>query len=416
MARTEEVPGITPRHIEIPVCYGGDFGPDLEVLAQLHGITSEQAVELHASVEYVAYFLGFVPAFAYLGGLPAPGDSSPGCPAAQRACLAVSGSREIRPPLPGDPRRLAFDRPYAAHSLPPRPGGHEPDFHRRSGPLSPNIGGGIRCAGQDMSTIAVEAPWSTTVQDLGREGFGPLGVSPSGAADSLSLRLGNRLVGNPDNNAGLEMTLLGGTFVFPQGGVFALSGSNFAATMDGVPITNYTSTQAHAGQSLSLGHSRSGARCYLCVRGGISVPPFLGSSSTHLLSGLGGFSGRALRKGDVLQIGPYPAGANFKKRIIPAGALAQLSPRRTIRVTSAPQANWFPKPALRLFYDTSYQVTEQSDRMGIRLAGPSIVSILDKQMITEGLPLGAIQMPVDGQPIVMFVEQQTTGGYAKIAT
>ena len=137
----------------------------------------------------------------------------------------------------------------------------------------------------------------TTVQDLGREGFGPMGVSPSGAADPVALRIGNRLVGNAEGAAGLEMTLLGGTFIFPERAVVALTGANFGATLDDETVEIWSSLEIRAGQTLRVGTTRAGARCYLCVRGGIEVKLFLGSASTHLLSGLGGFEGRALRKG-----------------------------------------------------------------------------------------------------------------------
>ena len=273
-----------------------------------------------------------------------------------------------------------------------------------------------------MKTIEVAIPGMlTTVQDLGREGFGPIGVSPSGAADALSLRLGNLLVGNAQNAAGLEMTLLGGTFHFPAACILALTGSDFGATLDDVPVGLWTSQRVRPGQTLRLGHTRTGARCYLCVQGGIAVPPFLGSASTHLLSGLGGFEGRALRKGDVLPIdvsvsaAPSPAGEHFKPKTISPDLLARLAPGNALRVTTGPQSDWFPEAARRSFYESAYRVTEDSDRMGIRLHGPALAGAADKRMITEGVPLGAIQVPPNGQPIIMFVEQQTTGGYPKIA-
>jgi biotin-dependent carboxylase-like uncharacterized protein len=137
----------------------------------------------------------------------------------------------------------------------------------------------------------------TSVQDLGRYGYGPLGVSRSGAADPVALRLGNRLLGNRPGAAALEMTLLGGTFVFHRDTTVALSGADFGATLDGIPLPPWRQHRVCAGQSLQVGSTREGARCYLCVRGGIDVPLFLGSASTHLLSGTGGFKGRALRPG-----------------------------------------------------------------------------------------------------------------------
>src|SRR5882672_10102234 len=156
-----------------------------------------------------------------------------------------------------------------------------------------------------MGVIQVQEPGLfTTVQDLGREGFGPLGVSASGAADAISLRLGNHLVGNAEGAAGLEMTLLGGTFLFPDGGIVALTGSDFGAAVDGAQVALWASIEVKPGQALRLGPTRSGARCYLCVRGGIDVKLFLGSASTHILSGLGGHEGRSLKKGDALTIGP----------------------------------------------------------------------------------------------------------------
>jgi antagonist of KipI len=265
-----------------------------------------------------------------------------------------------------------------------------------------------------MKRIQVQTPGLlTTVQDLGREGFGPLGVSPSGAADPISLRLGNRLVGNAEGSAGLEMTLLGGTFVFPQGAVIALTGSDFGATLDGAPVDLWTSMETKAGQTLRVGSTRSGARCYLCVQGGIVVKPFLGSASTHLLSGLGGYEGRVLRKGDVLQIGPTTA--PFRKNTVAPLALERLSPRKVLRVTPGPQRDSFPEASLQRFYASAYRVAEESNRMGLRLEGRPIAQHSSGEMITEGVSLGAVQITAGGLPIILFVEQQTTGGYAKIA-
>jgi len=265
-----------------------------------------------------------------------------------------------------------------------------------------------------MSVIQVEAPGLlTTVQDLGREGFGPMGVSPSGAADRLSLRLGNRLVGNDEGAAALEMTLIGGAFRFPEGGVVALAGSDFGATLDGNDVKLWTSFPVKPGQTLRLGVSRSGARCTLSVAGGIVVEPFLGSASTHVLSGLGGFAGRPLRKGDVLETGP--AARPFRKRTVAPQALAGLSPRKVLRVTPGPQSDWFPESEQECFYVNPYTVTERSNRMGIRLQGKPMASGSRGNMITEGVSLGAVQLPSPGHPIILFVEQQTTGGYPKIA-
>jgi biotin-dependent carboxylase-like uncharacterized protein len=277
-----------------------------------------------------------------------------------------------------------------------------------------------------MGVIQVLEPGLfTTVQDLGREGFGPLGVSPSGAADAVALRIGNRLVGNEEGAAGLEMTLRGGSFQFPMGAVIALTGSHFDATLDGVPVEPWTSLLVDLCQTLRVGPSVfSGARCYLCVRGGISVEPFLGSASTHLLSGLGGHEGRALRKGDVLTIGLGTGGLppwlplvvpRHRKRTVAAKALERLAPRKVLRVTPGPQSDWFPEAAQREFYASTYRVTEEANRMGLRLEGTALQEGAHGEMTSEGVSLGAVQIVAGGLPIILFVEQQTTGGYPKIA-
>jgi antagonist of KipI len=267
-----------------------------------------------------------------------------------------------------------------------------------------------------MSLIDVRAPGLlTTVQDLGREGFGPMGVSPSGAADAVALRIGNRLVGNTEGAAGLEMTLLGGTFVFPEHAEIALAGADFGATLDNEGVQLWSSVEVRAGQTLRMGSTLAGARCYLCMRGGIDVRLFLGSASTHLLSGLGGFEGRALRKGDVLRIGTAGGGfRTFRKRKVAVRALEKLAPRKVLRVTIGPQGDWFSESAQELLYKTTYRVTEESNRMGLRLEGAPIPPS-GKEMISEGVSLGAVQIPASGLPIILFVEQQTTGGYPKIA-
>jgi antagonist of KipI len=265
-----------------------------------------------------------------------------------------------------------------------------------------------------MTTILVDTPGLfTTVQDLGRTGFGHIGVSPSGAADPLSLRLGNRLVGNAENAAALELTLLGGAFVFREDAIIALTGSDFGPTIDNLAVRHGEAFAIRSRQVLRLGPTRSGARCYICVSGGIHVRLFLGSASTHVLSGLGGFEGRTLRKGDVLTIGP--ASEPFRKKILASHVAKYLSCRKVLRVTPGPQADWFPESVQHCFYSESYRVGEQSNRMGLQLEGLPLLLEAARPMITEGVSLGAIQVPLGGLPIILFVDQQTTGGYPKIA-
>jgi biotin-dependent carboxylase-like uncharacterized protein len=210
------------------------------------------------------------------------------------------------------------------------------------------------------------------------------------------LRAGNLLVGNAEGAPALEMTLGGGTFEFESDAVVALTGADFDAS---IPL--WTVVEVKAGGRVRCGHARSGARCYLCVRGGIQVPLVLGSASTHLLTGLGGLEGRALKRGDLLAIGEAavrPCGTQLRGGL-PAA-------QSTIRVTAPASAHALCAAA--------WQVQEDSNRMGLRLRGPALASYTG-DMLTEGVPLGAVQVPPDGQPIILFVEHQTTGGYPKIA-
>jgi antagonist of KipI len=234
----------------------------------------------------------------------------------------------------------------------------------------------------------------TSVQDLGRPGYAHFGISASGAADALSLRAGNLLVGNAEGAAAFEMTMAGGTFEFESAAVVALTGADFEAS---IPL--WTAVPVKPGDSVRCGHARSGARCYLCVNGGIEVPLVLGSASTHLLTGIGGFEGRALKRGDVLQT---KWGRPIGLRGTPSPAPAS----DTIRVTS-------PANAYALCQST-WEVQPDSDRMGLRLRGAALDGHTG-HMLTEGVPLGAVQVPPDGQPIILFVEHQTAGGYPKIA-
>ena len=250
-----------------------------------------------------------------------------------------------------------------------------------------------------MNRIRVTQPgFQTTVQDLGRFGYAHLGVSASGAADAFALRAANLLAGNAENAPALEMTLTGGAFEFESAAVVALAGSDFGAAL---PL--WTAVHVAAGSLVHCGPTRAGARCYLAVRGGIAVPKTLGSASAHVLTGLGG---RALRRGDVLPIGDEAV------RRPRAGVHTPPDYARpsVLRVTAGPQADWFSGE----LYRAAYRVTEESNRMGLRLSGPPIPSPAG-HMLTEGVALGAVQVPPGGQPIVLFVEHQTTGGYPKPA-
>jgi biotin-dependent carboxylase-like uncharacterized protein len=238
------------------------------------------------------------------------------------------------------------------------------------------------------STITVDAPGLfTTVQDLGRPGYAHLGISVSGAADELALRIGNLLAGNAENAAALEMTAVGGTFAFDSDTVIALTGGSCEVQM----WRPFTSRRVRVGQ-LS-----DGARTYLCVRGGIGGPVVLGSAS----------SDRPLRRGDVLPIGGAAA-----REPLWAGIDGRPERSSVLRVTAGPQAHWFAEGTL---FASEYTVEPNSNRTGLRLRGARVEQHQARQLLTEGVSLGAVQVPANGQPIVLFVDQTTTGGYPKIA-
>jgi len=250
-----------------------------------------------------------------------------------------------------------------------------------------------------LNHIRVLAPGLlTTVQDLGRFGWAHHGVSACGAADPLAFRAGNLLVGNAENDAGLEMTLAGAEIAFEEPALIALTGSDFGA---GLPL--WTPVEVRAGRSVRCGLTRSGARCYLSVRGGISVPKTMGSASVHVTTGVGG---RPLRKGDLLPVGDEPVRGPRPAARFPYHWDSPLP----IRATPGPQAEWFGGE----LFAAPYTVSEESNRVGLRLRGPAIPSPAG-HMVSEGVALGAVQVPPDGQPIVLFVDHQTTGGYPKPA-
>lgn len=260
----------------------------------------------------------------------------------------------------------------------------------------------------------VEPGFQTTVQDLGRPGCAHMGVSPSGAADTLSLRLGNLLVGNPENSASLEMTLTGGVFEFEGDCLIALTGSDFASRLDGMPVPNWVPVAVKSHQVLHCGNTRAGARCYLSVHGGIDEPLVLGSASTHLLAGMGGHEGRALRAGDVLRVAAPTVPSRHVKQVHPQKALRWLA-TDVIRITPGPQSHWFSPESVERFLEAPAMVLEDFSRAAIPLAARRIEQLRREELLIEGVSCGALQMPPSGRPVILFVERQTTGNFPKLA-
>ena len=261
-----------------------------------------------------------------------------------------------------------------------------------------------------MSLIVLKPGLQSTIQDLGRYNYSHFGISASGAADPLSLKIGNLIVGNKESASAIEMTIIGGEFQFDSECYIAISGSEFEASLDNNYITNQKAIDVKKGQILSFGQAKTGARAYLCIQGGIDVDNYLSSKSTHILSGIGGYLGQPISKGDVLSFG-------INKNSIKPIIFRQLLDMNTskIRIISGLQSNFFNDKAWSSFISNPFTVSNSSNRMGIRLDGNKILSNIESEIITEGVPLGAIQVPGSGDPIISFVEHQTTGGYPKIA-
>lgn len=260
----------------------------------------------------------------------------------------------------------------------------------------------------------------TSVQDLGRYGFQKYGVIASGVMDPFAHRIANLLVGNHENAATLEISLIGPTIEFEQDAVIAICGGNLSPKIDGNDCKMWRILAVAKGSVLSFGKPKKGCRAYLAIAGGISVPLVMHSKSTYLRAEIGGFRGRALKAGDNLQVEPAP-----EKR------LAALRKAATAEIEWQIQApNYYHEPVVRmmrgrqfdLFDDSSqervftelFTVSSHSDRMGYRLEGSPLALETPGELISEPVAFGSIQVPSDGNPIVLMADRQTTGGYPKI--
>lgn len=266
-----------------------------------------------------------------------------------------------------------------------------------------------------METIKIlDAGLLTTVQDLGRYGFQRYGVSASGVMDEYSAKIANKLVGNKVGEAVLETTLKGVQIEFLQNTAVAITGGNCDVTLNGTKIELWQSYLVNRGDILKMGICRSGLRNYLAFAGGIDVPIIMNSKSTNLKAKVGGFNGRKLMTGDVLSVGvgSLEAPLTLNKHHIPT-----YSKDIKVGVILGQQDDHFTEAGIKTFLNETYTVTQESDRMGIRLSSVSGATIEHKNgadIISDGITFGAIQVPGSGQPIVMMADRQTTGGYTKI--
>jgi len=274
--------------------------------------------------------------------------------------------------------------------------------------------------------IVVQKPGLlASVQDLGRHGHRQLGICPGGALDVLALTLANRLVGNVDGAAGLELTMGGCEVRFETDTRIALAGDDFSAQLDGMPLWPCWSVPVAAGQVLKLqganasGAKKAGLRSWLAIAGGIDVAPMLGSRSTDLKAGFGGHEGRALRKGDKLPLGPSRLDAAQRARKPfglrgPDWGPEEADGAIALRVLPGPEFEQFTLAAREVLWGERWRITSQSNRMGSRLAGAELKRKRAGDMLSSGVIPGTIQVPPSGQPIILMGDAQTTGGYPRI--
>ncbi|GAB3977363.1 biotin-dependent carboxyltransferase family protein [Plantactinospora veratri] len=247
----------------------------------------------------------------------------------------------------------------------------------------------------------------STVQDLGRPGHAHLGVPRSGALDLPAHLLANRLVGNPPEAATIETTVTGVSVRLGRAGTVAVTGAWAPVTVDGRPASWSAPVSVPAGARVEVRAARRGLRCYLAFAGGIAVPPVLGSRSTDLLSGLGP---APLAAGDRLPLGE-PPGPPAPVDVAPTGTLAE---ELTLRVLLGPRADWFTDDAVRILGSERYRVSTLSNRIGVRLEGPALPRRIGGELRSEGVVLGAVQVPSAGSPVIFLADHPTMGGYPVI--
>ena len=440
-------PGYSGRTIDLPVIYGGKDGPDLAHVAALAGCSPATVIERHVARAYRVFMLGFLPGFAYMAPvddtIAAPRHATPrlrvpagsvgiagvqtgvyprGSPGGWqiigRTAVSLFDPGAVPPALlaPGDRVRFV---PTAAV-----------DEVSSPGRITNRPAVDVRPMGHARHVTVVRPGLLTTIQDAGRWGYQDLGVPVSGPMDHVAPRLANTLVGNPRDAATLEATWLGPELRMEQETRVAVAGGDLHATLDSADVPLHTPVRCRAGSVLRFGDRRSGARAYVAFDGGIAVPRVLGSRATHVLSGLGGFVGRALKAGDRVPLGdpesdvatlradPSVAHADTRATLPAAGPdqQARSAGGARLRVLPGPQAERFGPSALEVLQGTRYTVSPQSDRMGYRLTGGAPVpGATGGDMISEAAFVGSVQVPPAGGPILLMADRQTTGGYPQVA-
>ena len=423
--------------VEIPVVYGGEAGLDLADVARHAGLSDDEVVRRHAAGRYQVAMIGFAPGFPYLMGMDpaiacprletprvrvpagsvAIADTQTGIyPFAMPGGWRVIGRTDVRlfDPSSDPPARL---RPgMRVRFMPVDPGAPSPagSIDERPSPTPRSHRRSIRM---------LDPGFLATVQDRGRWGHQRFGVPPSGAADPVALRIGNRALGNAPAAAAIEIAAGGATFEFLAPCAFALTGAIAEATLDGRAVSFGTALSAPAGAVLRLGRPSIGLRTYLSVGGGLDVPSVLGSRSTYLPGGFGGLEGRPLRTGDVLGTGASDEdarGRGARARSSPSAdgpPVGEMARGGATELPFVPGGQWedFAEEDRQAFVTRQWNVSHHADRVGLRLEGqPLLIAGRAVRFVSDGTVTGAIQVAGDGRPIVLLVDRQTTGGYPKI--
>lgn len=429
LLESPEADGID-RIVEIPIVYGGIHGPDLIDLASLHNLTPEEAVARHSAPLYTVAAIGFSPGYPYLLGLdPTLATPRLGTPRTrvQPGGVGIGGAQAgiYTMPTPGGwhiigatPRRM-FD-PWREPPSLLEPGDRvrfvpipEEAFVPESPAAHPER------SGAEVFAEVIHPGLQTTIQDLGRVGQGHLGVTEQGAMDRTAIRIANRLVGNEDAAAALEITLTGPTLRIMNEGAIALGGADLGVTVNDQSLPPWSRVAVKPGDVIAYrpGGNANGSRAYLAFAGGIASPLVLGSRSTDIISGFGGFDGRALKAGDRLSLEQHLVLPFLSGRLQPSAIDALTLPGGPVelRVVEGPQWDWFGDLGKSLF-GSEYLVSSRSDRAGIRLTGTPLDRLMHGDMVSEGITVGSVQIPPDGQPIVLMRGRGTIGGYPKVAT
>jgi KipI family sensor histidine kinase inhibitor len=435
--------------IEVPVAYGGENGPDLDEVAAFAKLPAQAVIDRHCGAEYRVFMLGFLPGFAYMGtvdgSIAAPRKATPRTRIPAGSVGIAGRQTGVYPrPSPGgwqligrtwldvfDPIREPPSLFRAGDRVKFVPTGNDPPLARtlevRAEAKSATHAAsheGLRHRGgmSDRSVTVVRPGLFTTIQDGGRWGYQDQGVPVSGPMDRHAHRLANALVGNPSSAATLEATLLGPELRFDQPAVIAVTGADLETKIDDRPAAVDAAHRVGSGGILRFGARRSGTRSYMAIDGGIDVPPVLGSRSTHVVSGLGGIDGRALRAGDRLALGSPNSqeGESNHLRRGPLRSAIDSPGGARLRAIRGPQDYYFAESVFNWLTRTRFTVSPRSDRMGYRLVPgsriPNPESRITGAMISDAAFTGGIQIPPSGDPILLMADRQTTGGYPQIAT